>query len=236
VLYDGEELEYDVNYSFINIGTIKFITEKDNTGKNYFTFKSVMKSNNSLPFIDVNYEFISEVEYKDNNIFPLRFTAYQYKEGKKSIETYIFDYTNKIADISKINYEGNKELEKQIKFNKFYQDGLSIFYYARVRSFNKSSEFVPVLMQTDTSLMKIDFELKKEITEISEVKNEIETVLIKGFSYFTAVFGLTGEFTGWFSDDEARVPIKAKLNVQIGAITVELKSWKRGSWKPSERN
>jgi hypothetical protein len=43
---------------------------------------------------------------------------------------------------------------------------------------------------------------------------------------------MTGEFTGWFSDDEAAVPIKGKLNVLLGSVTVELIQWKRDSWSP----
>jgi len=84
----------------------------------------------------------------------------------------------------------------------------------------------------DTSLMKIDFSSKRTRVEISEYDGEIASLYLEGFSYFTAVFGLTGEFSGWFSNDEARIPLKAKLQVEIGSITLELKSWKHGNWQP----
>jgi hypothetical protein len=49
---------------------------------------------------------------------------------------------------------------------------------------------------------------------------------------FTGIFGLSGEFEGWFSNDEARVPILAKMKVLIGSVTIELMSWKRKGWAP----
>ena len=49
---------------------------------------------------------------------------------------------------------------------------------------------------------------------------------------FISIFGLTGYFEGWFSNDEASIPIVAKMKVLIGNITLELKSWKREGWIP----
>jgi hypothetical protein len=43
---------------------------------------------------------------------------------------------------------------------------------------------------------------------------------------------LTGDFEGWFSNDEARVPILAKMKVILGSITIELMRWKRAGWTP----
>ena len=53
-----------------------------------------------------------------------------------------------------------------------------------------------------------------------------------GKANFIGVFGLTGGFRGWFSDDAERVPIIAKLNVLVGSVTLELKEWKHGNWNP----
>ena len=53
-----------------------------------------------------------------------------------------------------------------------------------------------------------------------------------GQARWTGLYGLSGNFEGWFSNDEARVPIKAKMSVYIGSVVIELKSWKRPDWKP----
>ena len=87
-------------------------------------------------------------------------------------------------------------------------------------------------MYVDTALMKINFSNQKTDTDIDAVNYDINSVFLNGFSYFNAVFGLTGEFEGWFSNDNARIPIKAKLQVKIGNVTLEIYEWKRKSWSP----
>lgn len=232
VFYEGEELYYEVNYSFINIGWAKFTTEKVPGRENFYLCKAKLKSNNSLPLIDVDFEFISEIENINGKLKPHRFTSNQYKDGKKSVEVYDFLYDSAKVNIKRTGYEGNVEIEKSINTSTVFQDGLSIFYFARANTNKDRIEYVPVLMQTDTSMMKIDFSTKCTGIEISEADYEISSVYLEGVSYFTAVFGLTGEFSGWFSYDNARIPLKAKLQVEIGSITLELKSWKHGNWQP----
>lgn len=232
VLYDGEELYYEVDYSFINIGWAKFNTEKMPGKENFYTTRAKLKSNNSLPFVDVDYDFISEIELKNGKIIPHKFTAYQYKDGKKSTLVTTFNHDSSFVKLYKTGYDGNIEADTKISTSTVFQDGLSIFYYARYNSVQTRTEYVPVIMHTDTSLMKIDFSNTKKDVEISEADYDIASVYLEGFSYFKAVFGLTGDFSGWFSYDEARIPLKAKLQVEIGSISLELKSWKHGSWQP----
>lgn len=232
VLYNGEELYYEVNYSFINIGWVKFTTEKNSEIKDRYICRAKLKSNSSLPFIDVDYDFISEIDFSDGNIKPIKFTSIQYKNAKKSSEVYDFKYDSAFVHIIRIGNNSKIEIDKIIHSTTIFQDGLSIFYFARLNSNKNQTEFVPVLMQGDTSLMKIEFSNKQTSVEIDDSDHEIPAVYLTGFSDFTAVFGLTGDFSGWFSFDEARIPLKAKLNVEIGNITLELKSWKHGNWQP----
>ncbi len=231
VFEDGEELLYNVYYSFINIGWAKFSTERITGKSGYFTCRSKLKSNDALPFVDVNYEFVSEVEVSGTNIKPHKFTAFEYKDSKKSIVTYLFNYDSAYITINKIGYDGNTEVDKIVRTSTFFQDGLSIFYFARLNSVLNETKYVPVIMHVDTALMKINFNNDKTETDIDAVDYDINSVYIDGFSYFIAVFGLTGEFEGWFSNDNARIPLKAKLQVKIGNVTLELAEWKRKGWQ-----
>jgi hypothetical protein len=232
VLEDGEELYYEVYYSFINIGWAKFNTERVTGKSNRFICRAVLKSNDAMPFVDVNYEFISELELAEKIIRPHKFTAFEYKDNKKSILTCNFYYDSGYVSIKKTGYDGNTEFDKKIVSSTLFQDGLSIFYYARQNTGLNESKYVPVIMHVDTALMKINFSSQKTDIDIDPVDYDINSLHLDGFSYFTAVFGLTGEFEGWFSNDEARIPLKAKLQVKIGNITLELESWKRKGWLP----
>jgi hypothetical protein len=237
VFEDGEELYYEVSYSFINIGWAKFNTERAAGKINYFITKAKLKSNDGLPFVNVDYEFISEIEVKNGNVIPHKFTAYQLIDNKKITITHDFNYDSHYVYIKKVGLDGNTEVEKKIYTYLNYQDGLSIFYYARYNAGrNLWMKNVPVVMHVDTSLMRINFFEKKTEVSISEVDYDIASTYVDGFSYFKAVFGLTGDFSGWFSADAAKIPLKAKLQVEIGNITLELKDWKRKGWQPPKYN
>jgi hypothetical protein len=43
---------------------------------------------------------------------------------------------------------------------------------------------------------------------------------------------MTGNFEGWFSNDKYAVPIRAKLNVIIGSVDLELIKWNSELWNP----
>lgn len=232
VFEDGEELSYDVSYSFINIGSVTFSTKKVQGKENSFVCRSIMKSNTSLPFVSVDDEFITELEVVNGKVKPNKFTAYETKDGQKNSLTCIFNYDSNYISLKKIGFNGQVEAEKKINSTTLFQDGLSVFYNARYGFSKSGSEYVPVIMYLDTALMKINYNLNKTDVSIGEVDHDISSVYLDGFSYFTAVFGLTGDFSGWFSNDAARIPLKAKLEVKIGSVTLELKSWKRKNWTP----
>ena len=71
-------------------------------------------------------------------------------------------------DIKKTGYDNNIEIDKRIYTSTLFQDGLSIFYFARANTNKDRTEYVPVMMHTDTSMMKIDFSSKR--TDIEMVK------------------------------------------------------------------
>jgi hypothetical protein len=68
--------------------------------------------------------------------------------------------------------------------------------------------------------------------EIDALDYEIRTVHFQGEANWTGVYGITGKFDGWFSDDEARVPIRAKMKLYVGNADIELVRWKRPGWTP----
>ncbi len=231
-LKDGEELFYDVYYSFINIGYAKFTTKQSITDKNVFTCSAILKSNDALPFVYVNYEFVSEMRVRNDSIIPQKFTALEFKEGKQSVLNYDFKYDSGFVTIFKKGFDGSTEIDKKISLATIYQDGLSIFYCVRQKSMKKTDELIPVIMYSDSSALLFRSQLKKETVDIAEY-DDVASVKVDGFEYFTAVFGLTGDFEAWFSDDAARVPLKAKLKVKIGNVTLELNNFKRKDWKIS---
>jgi hypothetical protein len=82
--------------------------------------------------------------------------------------------------------------------------------------------------------IRVDFitSTLSESVLIDAVDYEIDCRRLDGKTDFVSVYGLTGDFEGWFSNDEARVPILAKMKVILGSVTIELMAWNRTGWKP----
>ena len=78
----------------------------------------------------------------------------------------------------------------------------------------------------------IDFTGERTSVEVDAIEYPVDVIGFEGEANFVGIFGLTGGFEGWFSNDEARVPILAKMKVIIGSVTIELMKWKREGWTP----
>jgi hypothetical protein len=91
---------------------------------------------------------------------------------------------------------------------------------------------VPVFINEKHEKTYINFYNEVEEMDIDAVDYDISCVRLDGETEFRGIFGLTGYFEGWFSNDQYAVPIVAKMQVLIGSITLELKYWKKKGWIP----
>ena len=84
----------------------------------------------------------------------------------------------------------------------------------------------------DTVSTSINFLAKEENIEINASSYPIKSLYFNGTANWTGIYGLTGKFEGWFSDDEARIPVKAKMKLYVGNANIELIKWSRENWQP----
>lgn len=241
VLEPGEELLYKVYYGFIKLGEVKFkITGKSTENKkDIYSATASIKSFEGIPMVNINYIFESIMLYKNDEIYAMSFTSTEFKNKNIINIYYTFDYNKNLIHTRK-EKDGITELESDIKieYDKMFQDGLSLFYSARIQSLNakKSKEArrynIPVYINEKESSVKYSFNFNPESINTDVVDYDMRGIKVAGVADFVGVFGLTGEFIGWFSDDDNRIPLKAKFNVTIGSITLELASYKRKNWKP----
>ncbi|MBI5324332.1 MAG: DUF3108 domain-containing protein [Ignavibacteriae bacterium] len=87
-------------------------------------------------------------------------------------------------------------------------------------------------MEHDTCYTYINFTGKTENIEIDAVDYPVRTIFFSGKADWEGVYGVTGQFEGWFSDDNARIPIQAKMKLYIGNAEIHLIKWKRQGWAP----
>jgi hypothetical protein len=236
MLQVGEELEYKVSYSFFNIGTIYFrVTDSQVVGeRTVYRAQTIIDSNPSLSWLtDVHIRFYDEM---DSRVFSSTWIGDDSSKGGVNFRRMRFDYDAKrlLFDKGVKSSTGERIPESidTIPISHYCQDGMSLFFYAREHVMDSSEEKVPTFIDNKEVTTLIHFGNERTSTEIDAVNYPIDVVHFDGRADFVGVFGLTGGFEGWFSNDSARVPILARMKVILGSVKVQLKSWKRAGWQP----
>jgi len=227
----GESLEYEVSFLGMTIGTIKTFTKNDETlaGKKTHHVQAVIKSAPGIPYVDLNVIFDSWMD--PSFAYSHKFKSTEMSDGQKIYEEAIFDYAqNEIVYTKKI--DGKIVKDDRHNLAKKVNDGCSLFYMARKYLRRNKTVKVPTYIEDENSLTIINFHNKNVDVEVDAIDYPVKTKYLDGTAKWKGLYGLSGDFEGWFSDDEAAIPIKAKMNVYIGSVDLELVKWKRTGWSP----
>ena len=227
----GEELTYIVKYAFLNLGEVRFLVKEnsENNGKKVTETIAFMDSYEGLPFVDLHQEYHSFI---DSNFYPVEFLGLMFDIDTNFVR-YKFGHDS-LIEITKGDFNsGEIIVDSTASVNTKFQDGLSILFYARNFVGNDTSLVIPCFVNEKEEETKINFYSEIEPVEIDHVDYEIRCLKIDGETDFVSVYGLSGEFEGWFSNDNNSVPIKAKMNVIIGSVTLELIKWNKNNWNPT---
>ena len=230
-LEEGEDLIYNVRYGFIDLGQvrIKVLNNVPVAGSRAFRCKALIDSYAKVPFVDLHAVFESTV---DTAIFSREFLG-KSKEGNVwSFARYNFDYGAHRVFIESGQQDTIIAKRDTLQVHERSQDGLSLFYYARDLLFSGKNVTIPVIVTEKKVNARIDFSYKRTTAEVDAIDYPVDVLEFEGSADFVGIFGLTGDFTGWFSNDAARVPILAKMKVIIGSVTIELMQWKKAGWTP----
>ena len=232
----GEKLSYVVKYAFFVLGQVTLEVTGKKELNNHTTYNTVayIDSYENIPFVDIHQIYKSIVTDKYYSDY---FEGIVKTDDYDTFTDYYFRY-----DSSKIHVIKGKISPKQlwtdsttsIESNKRYQDGLSLFYFARMNSGQNKSEEIPGFVDEKKVSTKINFFDKVEDISIDAIDYPVACVKVDGQLDFVSIYGLTGYYEGWFTNDEAAIPILAKMQVMVGNITLELREWNREGWTPPE--
>jgi Protein of unknown function (DUF3108) len=228
----GEELDYEVSYSFIKLGSVKIIVnnKKIVNGKTYYSAEAFIDSYSGIPFVNLHQIYESTIS---KGVYSVFFKGLVRSDDYTSYTDYTFNYDSSKVRIQKGKVEPHEVwTDSTASIHKKYQDGLSIFYYARANIGEDTSEDVPCFVKEIKGITKINFYNKITEASIDAVNYKISCYKVDGDIKFISIFGLTGYFEGWFTADSASIPVLAKMKVIIGSISIQLKSWKREGWMP----
>jgi len=228
----GEDITYVVRYTFIKLGEVRLrvINKVEIEGKEYYNAIANIDSYSGIPFVNLHQVYESKV---NKNSFSNFFKGIVKHPEFTTFTEYNFDYSKKVLSVKKGKVNPYEIwTDSTTSAEKMYQDGLSIFYYARMNTGTIKSVNLPCFVNEEKVYTKINFYDKIMPVEIDAIDYPVECVRLDGETDFVSVYGLTGRFEGWFSNDEAAIPIKANMKVIIGNVTLELVKWKKTGWTP----
>jgi hypothetical protein len=234
VFQEGEILEYDVSFWGVSLGTIvvETIGEEDFKGRKVYKANSYMKTKSGVPFIKLNDKFTTLMDTSLS--FSYKFTSSSEGSGGKwGYQQIDFYYSREEVHFQEWE-DKIKTIDTLIQTKRKFNDGTSLFFISRAFIDYGKTIRIPTMINVNTSTTVINFRNKKENVKISAVDYDIETLYFDGQALWEGIYGLKGNFEGWFTDDEAAVPVLAKMNVYIGSVVIELKSWERKGWNPPQ--
>ena len=227
----GEDLTYVVKYAFFNLGEIRFNVVEKTRLKDTCVYKTVayIDSYPDLPFVNIHQVYESYID--SSSLLPLKFFAQIFGE-----DTILVNYDfigDSIVQMQKAISGGRKIwFDSTAIIHQPVQDGLSILYFVRSSFGKEQTIHFPCFVNEGEETTTISFYNEPEPASIEAVEYEIDCLYLDGYTDFVSVYGMTGNFEGWFSNDKYAVPIRAKLNVIIGSVDLELIKWNSELWNP----
>jgi len=228
----GEELTYNVSYGGVDIGQvrIKIIERTSDTAGSFYVAQAIIDSYKGVPFVNLHTVYQSRLGDPCHSLW---FFSRVKNDDQWDTDTYNFDYARHRVYIEQGVWKKDISSHRDtLKLDSLYQDGLSLFFLAREAIMTQQHLKIPTLVNRKKGNTHIDFTVEHGQEEIDAVNYPIDVVHFEGEAKFVGVFGLTGGFEGWFSNDAARVPILAKMKVLIGNVRIELMKWTRNGWTP----
>ncbi|MDQ1141110.1 DUF3108 domain-containing protein [Pedobacter agri] len=218
VFQEGETLQYKLRYGFITAAeaTIK-VTNSDLVFDNKPTYRLTVDAQTSGTF-DVFYKIR---DHYDSYIDKKDLLPYFYQEN-------IREASYKRQDKARFNQDAKKIVSNRGNFNTPTNqtfDLVSAYYFARSLDISKlkvgDSFKLNYFLQDEVSALEIEYVGKETI------KSKLGNIRCLKFSPSIKpgrIFKKDSRLYLWVTDDGNRVPVKAQVEILVGAVTMELKS------------
>lgn len=232
ILRVGEELIYNVSYASVNLGQvrIRILGVREEGGTVAYSAQANIDSYKGVPFVDLHALYDNLI---DARIHSAWFRSRLREEHGWDTVSYEWNYpAGRMIVRNRPSAGKAKPSDDTLAVEGFHQDGLSLFFYARREAGSGRQVTVPTVVNEKKGTTTFDFTPVITEEEIDAVDYPVDVVYFRGEAGFVGIFGLTGAFEGWFSNDDARVPILAKMKVLIGSVRIELMKWNRAGWNP----
>lgn len=217
----GEVLRYKVKWSFIGLGTVVIRQITADSGK--VLVQMTVQSAPGLRFIDVNFNDQTYVSEQSQSIEEE--TIYSGKDlGEKTV--YWFDRkTGHIMMEDSLN--GTRTKRDSLRWEKECYDALGLLMHSRRFAGSCLSTSLPTLNDYKIDQTEVSYANAIEDIEVDAFGAPRRCHLVSGIPRWVgrSFAGIKGPFRGWITDDEAAIPLRAKVEILLGSIVLELESY-----------
>ncbi|MCF7886261.1 MAG: DUF3108 domain-containing protein [Candidatus Marinimicrobia bacterium] len=218
----GEKRMYNVSLGPLKVGEL-YTAIQDSlvfNDKEVYQVRFSLDSNPDLAFAAVLHsDYISYIDKYTKQV-ELHY-LHTYEDDKIWDKIYEFDRDKHKFLCRTVHENGHIDIiEKYLPQNAI--DGTSILFYARQVVREKRSERVMTIIDENFVISDINFPDKKEVVKVRE--KEEECIMISGTNHYKGIVGFTGDFRGWFRDNETLLPVTSDFKIWVGRIKVTMAS------------
>ncbi len=213
----GEKLTFDVKYGFVTAGIASFEIPKIKkiSGRNAYhvTFEV-----NTVPTFDTFFKVRDRYEtYIDvEGIFPWRFEQHIREGGFSRDFSAFFDQRKGKAKTSGGEFD----------IPKYVNDIVSAFFYARTLDYSKLNVGDKIPLKNFYKDKVYDLDVVYHGKETIEVEaGKFECIIVEPLVQEGGLFKNEGSIMIWLTNDEAKIPVRVKTKVVVGAINSDLTSY-----------
>ncbi|HES59453.1 MAG TPA: DUF3108 domain-containing protein, partial [Caldithrix sp.] len=222
--YPGEELIYNVSWTYIHLGKLKVqvFENKSNEIEGKYYCRLFVDSNPLLFFVNMHSMFES---YVSEDFKPYLHQAYENVDGVNYFTQHYFNYADSTIKLKMTSVKDSlKVIERIYPLVDKYYDAISLVYLTRAMIDRVQSDTLKSFFGEDIGDVAISYHgVQDEI--FSDYKEQYDAMyFVDGTFLMKGVAGLTGPYKGWFVGSERRIPAKAELKVFLGNVIVELES------------
>ena len=231
----GEILTYKVSWSIFRLGTIKVQTKLDNNCIEKTHIKLIMhvESNPYLPFISID-EFNESLVKISDGMSRSFFAKHRNNNDKIEIHS-VYNNTNQRLFFTLIDYSNSQPIKRDtLKNIPLYVEGPSLFFISRALIQSEKEYNIPTMIDGKIANTYLNFKKNIQIIESDLFTHPIRTRYFEGKAEWEGgtSAGLSGNFSGWLSDDSAAIPIISEMKVLLGSIRLELEHIEHPNWTP----
>jgi hypothetical protein len=219
----GETLIYSVSWMFLRIGTITIQTAPVPEDPDYIKVSMLVESNPDLFFLWIK-EYNETLIDLRNCMSKEYFGRYERSDGDLIIKVF-YNEEEKFAVYTAYD-EGLKSFTvHDTVFNSVrYVDGPSLFFFTRIHSGSDAVYNVPTIIDAKINNTRLVFTKDRSSVEVDAFPHPVKARKYYGYADWEGGSSqkLSGDFSGWISDDESAIPLYSEVKVLIGNLKIKL--------------